>query len=301
MKNARAIVMIVLSLVAGVVAVILAASWVGQKAAENTTPVVVSMRDLDLGAPLLPAALQTVPWPTAAMPDGVFQDAKKLEGRVVKTPMYKGEPILEQKLAAPGSKGGLPSLIQNGKRAISVHVNEVVGVAGFTLPGSYVDIMVNTMEAKDARDSKEVSVSKIVLKRILVLAIAQEANRDETKPKVVSAVTLEVTPEEAEKIDLARSIGSLSLVLRNPLDEADATTTGMRRDELLNKEVVPAPMAVVAASAPAQAASAPPPPPRVAKPRRPAAAATAKAPAAMPPSDAKVEVIRGVQKANSEL
>lgn len=288
MKNTRAIVMIVLSLLAGVVAVILAARWVGQKAAENTTPIVVSTRDLDLGSPLTASTLQLMPWPSGAVPEGVFLEVKKLEGRVVRTPIFKGEPILEQKLAAEGSKGGLPSIIQNGKRAISVKVNEVVGVAGFTLPGSYVDIMVNTMESRDT------SVSKIVLKRILVLAIAQEANRDETKPKVVSAVTLEVTPEEAEKIDLARSIGTLSLVLRNPLDREDLQTAGMRRDMLLDKASPP----VVAASAAPVAVV--PSKPVVARPRSPIAAPT-KVPTEMPPSDTTVEVIRGVQKANSEF
>lgn len=286
MRNTRAIVMIVLSLLAGVVAVILAARWVGQKAAENTTPVVVATRDLDLGAPLTATMLQIVPWPSGALPAGSFNDMKKLEGRVVRAPVFKGEPFLEQKLAAEGSKGGMPSVIQAGKRAISVKVNEVVGVAGFALPGSYVDIMVNTME------DKETAISKIVLKRILVLAVAQEANRDETKPKVVSAVTLEVTPEEAEKIDLARSIGTLSLVLRNPLDRIDTPSAGMRRDELLNKEPVP-----VVATASAPVVVAPPPAP---KPRRTVVAAP-KAPPKMPPSDATVEVIRGVQKANSEF
>ena len=298
MKNTRAIVMIVLSLVAGAIAVILAASWVGQKAAENTTPVVVSKSDLDLGTPLVAATLQLVPWPSGAVPEGVFQDVKKLEGRVVRTPIFKGEPILEQKLAAVGSKGGLPSIIQSGKRAISVKVNEVVGVAGFALPGSYVDIMVNTMESRgsrDTRDAREISVSKIVLTRILVLAIAQEANRDDTKPKVVSAVTLEVTPEEAEKIDLARSIGTLSLVLRNPLDRADLQTAGMRRDELLNKEQV---AAVAVSPAPAVVVSKPV---VVVKPRRPVAPPPVQVQTEIPPVDTSVEVIRGVQKANTEF
>lgn len=281
MRSTRAIVMILLSLVAGAAAVILAARWVGQQAAESTTPVVVASRDLELGAPLTPTMVQVVPWPSGAIPVGSFKELKQIDGRVVRSPVFKGEPILEPKLAPEGTKGGLNSVIPGGKRAISVRVNEVVGVAGFALPGSYVDIMVNT------KDSKDTAVSKIVLKRILVLAVAQEANRDDTKPKVVSAVTLEVTPEEAEKIDLARSIGSLSLVLRNSIDQQDMETAGVRREDLLGKDKV-LPVAQAAAST---AASASAQPRRVSKARP--------APTASPPGSETVEVIRGVQKANS--
>jgi pilus assembly protein CpaB len=139
------------------------------------------------------------------------------------------------------------------------------------LPGSFVDVMVNTM------DSKDKSVSKIVLQRILVLAIAQEAKRDETKPKVVNAVTLEVTPEQAEKLDLARSIGSLSLILRNPMDKQDQQTLGIRREDLLGKEAVTA-----------LVPSAEPTLPEVSAPR----------PRRRSPG---IEVIRGTQKANAEF
>jgi pilus assembly protein CpaB len=276
MKSTRAIVMILLSLLAGAAAVVMAARWVGQQSAENTTSVIVATRDLDLGAPLNASMFQVVPWPSGALPTGSFKEQKLLEGRVVRSPIFKGEPILEPKLAPEGTKGGLTSIIAGGKRAISVKVNEIVGVAGFALPGSFVDIMVNTMDGKDK------AVSKIVLKRILVLAIAQEANRDETKPKVVSAVTLEVAPEEAEKIDLARSIGTLSLVLRNPIDRNEDETAGIRREDLLNKHV-DAPVALP-----------------VAMPARPMRKVVAEARPA-PPSTVTVEMIRGVQKANSEF
>ena len=290
MRSTRAIVMILLSLIAGVAAVILAAKWVGQEAAQNTTPVIVALRDLELGSPLTPAMVQEVPWPTGAVPAGYFSDLKKLEGRVVRSPMYKGEPVLEPKLAPEGTKGGLTSIIPGGKRAISVKVNEVIGVAGFALPGSYVDIMVNTMDNKDSKNNREKeAVSKIVLRRILVLAVAQEANRDETKPKVVSAVTLEVTPEEAEKIDLARSVGSLSLVLRNSIDQHDEETAGMRLDDLLGKDRI-APIVVPVAARPVASQR------QVVKPR------TMPTTAAPPPTVVTtVEVIRGVQKADSNF
>lgn len=289
MKNTRAIIMILLSLVAGTVAVLLAARWVGQQAAQNTSLVVVATHDLDLGSPLTAAMMQDAPWPSGAIPAGSFKEAKKLEGRVVRSPVFKGEPILEPKLAPEGTKGGLPSVIQTGKRAISVKVNEVVGVAGFALPGSFVDVMISTT------DGKEKAVSKIVLQRILVLAVAQEANRDETKPKVVNAVTLEVTPEEAEKIDLARSIGNLSLVLRNPFDRKDEETLGVRRDDLLAREVLPH---VASVSAPASVAT-----PRPVAIARAPVATRPRPPVSSPVvnSPVSVEVIRGVQKANAEF
>lgn len=277
MRSTRAIVMILLSLVAGIVAVFLATRWAGQQATDNTTTVVIAVRDLDLGAPLTAAMLQETKWPANAVPVSSFSAVKPLEGRVVRSPVFKGEPILEPKLAPVGTKGGLSSVIESGKRAISVKVNEVVGVAGFALPGSFVDVMVNIL------DNRDKAVSKIVLRRILVLAVAQEASRDETKPKVVNAVTLEVTPDEAEKIDLARSIGTLSLVLRNPLDRNDTETDGVQRDELLARDK--------AAPAAAPAAARPPPVSR----------ARAPAPARAAPGGGNVEVIRGVQKANSSF
>jgi pilus assembly protein CpaB len=144
-------------------------------------------------------------------------------------------------------------VIAEGKRAITVRVNDVIGVAGFALPGNYVDIIVSTQkDVQPGSDGREQSISKIVLERILVLAVAQEVNRDETKPKVVNAVTLEVTPEQAEKLDLARSVGTLSLALRNQVDPQSALTEGATKLTLLPEskppvQPKPAPRPVVAA------------------------------------------------------
>jgi pilus assembly protein CpaB len=123
---------------------------------------------------------------------------------------------------------------------MTVRVNDVVGVAGFALPGNYVDIVVNTLDETAKTADGNNSISKIVLEHILVLAVAQEQNRDETKPKVVNAVTLEVTPEQAEKLDLARSVGSLSLVLRNQIDASLGATSGSTKKDLLNGSPQPA-------------------------------------------------------------
>jgi pilus assembly protein CpaB len=111
-----------------------------------------------------------------------------------------------------------------------VRVNDVVGVAGFALPGNYVDVIVNTQEPGKGDQQ---SISKIVLEKILVLAVAQQVSRDDTQPKVVNAVTLQVSPEQAEKLDLARSVGTLSLVLRNQIDKDQLSTKGATKLTLL--------------------------------------------------------------------
>lgn len=284
MKSTRALIMIFFSLIAGGVAVWLAARWVGQQASENSTTVVVANKDLDPGALLTPDMLTQTAWPNGSLPVGAFTDLKKLETRVVAgSVIYKGEPLMEAKLAPEGSAGGLSSTIPNGMRAISIQGNEISGVAGFVRPGSLVDLMVNT------RDKNEKSISKIVLEKILVLATAQDDKRDQTKAKVVSAVTLLVNPGQAEKIDLARSIGTLSLVLRNSFDKAEVATGGANRDDLMAGETQPAkPAAPAAAPTKTAAARSSAPKPKVVS-------------APVAEKAELVEVIRGVQKANSNF
>lgn len=293
MKGTRALIMLLLSVVAGIAAMVLAVRYINeQKTATSAAEVVVASRDIELGQPLNASMVERVPWPAGSVPSGSFAKVEALDGRVLRAQILKGEPVLEGKLAPVGTKGGLSAVIGQGRRAISVKVNEVVGVAGFALPGNYVDVLVNT------QDDRERPVSKIVLERILVLAVAQEATRDDTKPRVVNAVTLEVTPEEAERIDLARSVGTLSLVLRNQVDQVQARTDGIRKSDLLGEASFTPPAEQVAAApapapAPAPAATRP-------APRRTVRAAPAPAPAAEAPprEESRVEVIRGVQRSS---
>ena len=225
--RSRAMVIMLLSIVLGLAAAWGAARWLPGWSARNAGKLAVASRDLPVGTRLGPEHLMLSPAPALERPAGSYADLKLLEGRVVNTTLARGSPLLESKLAPPGSKGGLSAVIADGKRAMTVKVNEVIGVAGFALPGNLVDIVLNTQEPKAS------PISKIVLEQILVLAVAQEVHRDETKPKVVSAVTLEVTPAQAEKLDLGRSVGTLSLVLRNQVDRRTVATSGMRRSELL--------------------------------------------------------------------
>jgi pilus assembly protein CpaB len=236
MKNPRAFLMIVVSVGIGLGAVVLASRWISQQAATvASSKVVVAAINIDLGTPLTPQMLKLADWPKGSVPAGATEDMKTLDTRVVKTSLLRGEPVLESKLAPIGATGGLSAVIGQGNRAMTVRVNDVVGVAGFALPGNYVDIVVNTEDESVKADNVNKSISKIVLEHIMVLAVAQEQNRDETKPKVVNAVTLEVTPEQAEKLDLARSVGTLSLVLRNQIDTSVVTSQGSTKKDLLNR------------------------------------------------------------------
>ncbi len=280
MKNMRSLVVLIIALLAGLGAVVLAAKWIQQQNQGTGNKIAVATLDIQLGNRLTPAMIQMVDWPAGSAPAGAFDDVALLADRVVKTTVMRGEPILENKLAPVGSRGGLSAVVEEGKRAITVRVNDVIGVAGFALPGNYVDIMVNTQEEGSKTNDKDRAISKIVLEHILVLAVAQEAGRDETKPKVVNAVTLEVTPQQAEKIDLARSVGTLSLVLRNQTDMDPSLTKGVTKDELLDKTPAPIPVPVAAAEPP-------PAPKKVAAPKRPRAAA--------PKADCVV-IIRGASK-----
>ena len=282
MKNTRAAVMLVISIVLGLVATASAVSWVSQKGSIAANKVVVAAMDIELGSRLNRQMLTEVDWPSGSVPQGAVADIQSLQDRVVKTSIQRGEAILNAKLAPVGTQGGLSAVIAEGKRAMTVRVNDVVGVAGFALPGNYVDVMVSAQQDRAAANGKDnEQISKTVLTNVLVLAVAQEAGRDETKPKVVNAVTLELTPGDAEKLDLARNIGALSLVLRNQIDKGNNQTTGVRKADLLGtSEPVRIPVAA-------------------AKPAARPAASRAAGPTLV--DKPKVEVIRGVQKSNAEL
>lgn len=283
MKNARPLLVILVSIVVGAAAVAVAARWVATQASIATTQVVVAARDLDVGTRLGPEMVQVVDWPASIALKAPFASTDKVKDRVINTQVLRGEPIVEAKLAAPGEKGGLSAVLEQGTRAITVRVNEIVGVAGFALPGNYVDVMVNTP------DDSNRPVSKIVLQRILVLAVAQEVSTGDNKPRVVNAVTLQVTPQEAEQIDLARSIGSLSLVLRSQVDKDPAVTIGARKNDLL-KGGTPVALIPPAPVNTAKAGAGPAPKPVALR------KVTAKPAPSAAPAPEKLEVIRGMKK-----
>jgi pilus assembly protein CpaB len=233
MKNTRAFFMIGLSVVAALTAVFLASRWLSRQAGPHTGKVAVAAIDINPGARLTPDMIRLVDWPASGVLEGSFADLKSLDTRVTRVSLVRGEPIIESRLAMPGATGGLSAIVAEGKRAMTVRVNDVIGVAGFALPGNFVDILVSTRKDSNKAGNKDLSISKLILQRILVLAVAQEAGQNDTRPRVVNAVTLEVTPAQAEKLDLARSVGQLSLVLRNQGDLEPAQTDGATKQSLL--------------------------------------------------------------------
>jgi pilus assembly protein CpaB len=254
MKNLKAIALILAALVLGLAAAAYATGWVSRQAGISANKVVVAAVDIEPGSKINTEMLSTIDWPAGAVPQGAFKETKALQDRIARAAIVAGEPLLERKLAPPGTLGGLSAVIAEGKRAMTVRVNDVVGVAGFALPGNYVDVVVNAQQ-DEGRGAQARQVSKTVLERVLVLAVAQEAGRDDTKPKVVSAVTLELSPQDAEKLDLARSVGTLSLVLRNQVDKEPVATSGITKNELFGEMKQAAPRPVAAAPRPAPARS----------------------------------------------
>lgn len=262
MRNVKPFFLLALAIIFGLAAAFYATVWVSQRGTYQSTKVTVAAMDIEMGSRLNPQMLTTVEWPSGSLPPGSFADVTQLQDRVVKVAIPRGDAVLEKKLSPPGTQGGLSAVIAEGKRAMTVRVNDVVGVAGFALPGNYVDVLVNTQ--KDRTSGQESQISVTVLEQVLVLAVAQEASRDDTKPKVVSAVTLELSPDEAEKLDLARNVGTLSLVLRNQLDKESVATKGVTREQLLGLQKAapaPAPRAVRVVMRPAPLPL-PPPAPR---------------------------------------
>jgi pilus assembly protein CpaB len=196
-----------------------------------TRPVVVAAADLDVGAELRREDIRVIDWPANAVPATAIGDPKDVIGRGIILPVIENEPILPNKLASTDAGGGLPPAIPPGLRAISVRVNEVIGVAGYVLPGTRVDVVATVSPTGSSSDI----MSKVVLTNVQVLAAGTkiERNGDRDKPMPVSVVTLLVDPEEAERLTLASTEGKIQLALRNPLDKTMPLTHGIRPSALL--------------------------------------------------------------------
>jgi pilus assembly protein CpaB len=217
---------------------------------------VVAARPLSVGTLLSKDDVKVVPWPAANQVPGSFTDVAKVVNRGVIASLAENEPLTEGKLAAVGSGAGLPPTIPEGMRAISVRVNEVIGVAGFVIPGTRVDVLVTV---KDQNKTQ----TRIVLSNVTVLTAGtrydQERAGKEGKPIPTSVVTLLLTPTDAEKMTLAAEEGRVMLALRNPLDTAPTETSGARMAALLG-EASPPPVKRVVEGRPVVRAALPPAP-----------------------------------------
>ena len=302
MRNKRLIIALLAAVTFGLIAAVSVKQYLLTAQTFNrTNDVVVAKVAIPVGSRIIAEQLTVAQFPADVTPEGAISKIDEtLIDRVVITPIAVREPLTEPKLAPVGSLGGLASVIPEGYRAMTVKVDDVVGVSGFIMPGTLVDIVVVIQPPKGT--ANEEMISKIVLQNIKVLASGQNIDKpknDRDVERSVRAVTLQVTPEQAEKLALASSEGKLQLVMRNSVDQADEQTSGANKKSLLLGEramLVPDPGANANPSAPKAAPSSA----RRFAPR-PAVRETTTTPGGKvtqpaPPPRPTVEVIKGAKK-----
>ncbi|MCC7416576.1 MAG: Flp pilus assembly protein CpaB [Acidobacteria bacterium] len=271
MTRIRLFIVLVLAIGAGGVFAFATYNYVQKIPAKTVTiptkAVVVAAEDLEVGAEITQGDVRVIEWPASAAPSTAISDPKEVVGRGLVMPMIQNEPFLEMKLASKEAGAGLPPAIPPGLRAVSVKVNEVIGVAGYVLPGTRVDVVATVNPGQSQGDM----TSKVILTNVQVLAAGTKLDRNggEDKPMPVNVVTLLVDPEQSERLTLASTEGKIQLALRNPLDQEAPATRGVK----------PAMLMGLAATTPRAAA----------RPRKPAAAVA--------PALPTVEIIRGDQRA----
>jgi pilus assembly protein CpaB len=219
-----------IAVVAGLLATFGMQRYVAQKtyvAPVSTGQVAVANADLSPGIALAAGSVKIVSWPRELIPPQSASTLQQVEGRVAVTPISNGEPVLFSKLAPVGTAAGLSSLLDESKRALTVRVDDVSGVAGFVHPRDKVDILVD-MKMQSGNDS----FSKTILQNITVMTIGQTWEEKENKPVVVNTVTMEVTPEQAEILNLASSEGKIRLALRGRRNENIVETSGVVSSQL---------------------------------------------------------------------
>lgn len=236
MRQRRLVMILTLAIVCGGSAAYFALAYLRQNtprliAAESPQhQVAVAARDLPLGTMLKAEDVRMIDWRGEAVPQGFLTSVDLVVGRGLITPVRANEMLLEGKLAARGAGAGLAITIPEGMRAVSVRVDDVIGVAGFVLPGTRVDVMLTLPPKLDRKET----VTQLILQNMRVLAAGQIVQQDaQGKPITVSVLTLMVTPVEAELLVLAANEGKIQLALRNTLDDAAVHTIGANARRLL--------------------------------------------------------------------
>ncbi|HET7806817.1 MAG TPA: Flp pilus assembly protein CpaB [Pseudolabrys sp.] len=244
--RASTIVMIGFAVVFGLLAVFIAQVWLNNQAslrAKNVEPakaiasqtVVVAKQPLRFGTELTAAMLQEVPWPSDALPNGAFakiHDVMAGGRRVVLAAIEANEPVLSLKITGPGQRATLSALVKPGMKAVTIRVNDVEGVGGFVLPGDHVDVVLTRQIDKGS------ATTQVVLQNTRVLAVDQTADERAQKAAVAKSVTLEVDTVDAQKLWLASSVGSLSLLLRKAGETAEVRTRKVTLEDLSTNEPV---------------------------------------------------------------
>jgi pilus assembly protein CpaB len=298
MRNKRFFIVLAGALLFGLLAAISVSRYLSSAQAytKNLNPVAVAKVAIPVGTKIIPEQVMLVQFPKESTPDGAFASIDKLTGRVAVTNIAPREPITEPRLAPEGTAGGLSAVIPEGYRAMTVKVDDVVGISGFIMPGTLVDVVVVIDPAEKA--GMQDPISKIVLQNIKVLANGQNIDKpeDQREANSVKAVTLLVTPEQAEKLALASSEGKLQLVMRNSIDQGDEQTNGINKRGLLTGERA-MPQQEPGALKSEQVKTAPK---AVSRPVHVEPKPAEKAPVAAPPR-ASVEMIEGAKKRNVDF
>jgi pilus assembly protein CpaB len=230
------------------------AALVASEPTDEGRPVAVATRDLSVGSVVRAEDVRLVSWPSEVVPEGYAGSAAEVVGRGVITEVRTNEALLESKLAEPGSGGGLPITIPAGMRAVSVRVDDVIGVAGFVLPGTRVDVIV-TLTPPGSQDP----AGRVILQNVHAVAAGQEiARNEEGEPMTVTVITLLVTPEDAERLVLAAAQGRVQMALRNTLDIDTLETPGSRVSALMTTRRIGTPSTSAPRSTPAPTPQAPP-------------------------------------------
>jgi len=305
MRNKRLIIAVLAALAFGLIAAVSVSRYLANAQAytKNLNNVVIAKVDIPVGSRIIPEQLTVAQFPRSVAPEGTYGKIdEKLIGRVAVTRIAAREPITESRLAPIGSAAGLSSVIPEGYRAMNVRVDDVVGISGFIMPNTLVDIIV-VIEPPDDGKQRE-RISKIVLQNIKVLANGGNLDKPKNEKEVerVKTVTLQVTPEQAEKLALASSEGRLQLVMRNSIDQGDEVTPGANKKSLLSGErALPIPEPGLGGKeAPAPRATAAKRAPRP-RPVATSEAVTKAAPAPAAPPRPSIEVIEGSKKKNVDF
>jgi pilus assembly protein CpaB len=223
MGRSTNLVILIFAVILGGVAAFLARSWLQShsthETAQKTVQVLVANDTLGFGVPIGAKDVRQVDWPAQSSPDGAFANFAELTKngrRITLSPFVRDEPIIASKVSAPDQRASLSTVIEKGKRAVTVAVDDVRGVAGFIFPGDFVDVALTRTD----NSAGPQSFSEVILQHVKVLAIDQMAGQRQEHPTVAKAVTVEVDPEQALRILLAANVGKLSLILRQPAEVA---------------------------------------------------------------------------------
>src|ERR1700734_430345 len=298
MHRSTNLAILVVAVILGGFAAFLARSWLQSHSTgtdgQKTVPSLVATDTLAFGAPIGAKEVREVAWSEKLSPEGAFAnfaDLTKSGRRITLSPFVRDEPIIASKVSAPDQRASLSTLIEKGKRAVTVAVDDVRGVAGFIFPGDFVDVVLTrTNNSNGPQDFAEV-----ILQHVKVLAIDQMAGERQERPTVAKAVTVEASPEQALRILLATNVGKLSLILRQPAEVAIAPDAKVTDRDLFGGDAAPVTTAVENPRPPPALSQVsyllPQPPPVVRSP----------APPPTEPATRKITIVRSVKSEQYEV